>query len=93
MSRHTRAQLVEALPHLFYALLAFALLGVAFDAPGLGLFFLVLGGCAHVARVGVEERPEDAFEPEPALNGEIVIRRPRVASSFPRAGDQDRQLG
>src|SRR5712675_366567 len=87
LDRHARAQLVEALPHLFYALMTFALLAVVFGSAGFALLFLILGGCAHVARVGVEEWVEAGFEVEPALDAEIEVRRARPAARpAPEAG-------
>lgn len=82
-----QAQLLEALPHFFYALMALALLAVLCGSPGFGLFLLVLGGIAHVARVGVEESAREGLEAEPAPDGEIRIRRARRS-----AEDLSRQL-
>lgn len=82
-----QAHLLEALPHLFYALMTLALLAVVCGSPGFGLFFLVLGGIAHVARVGVEESARDGLEAEPPPDAEIRIRRARRA-----AEDLSRQL-
>nr|MBA3866365.1 hypothetical protein [Solirubrobacterales bacterium] len=50
----TLERLAELLALLFYALLAVALLAVFTGAAGCGLLLLILGGAAHVARVGVE---------------------------------------
>ena len=35
----------------FYALMGLAFLAAVFGSPGTGLLFLILGACAHVARV------------------------------------------
>jgi hypothetical protein len=48
----------EALTRLFYCLMAVAFLAAVFGSPGRGFFLLVLGGLAHVARVGAEEAIE-----------------------------------
>jgi hypothetical protein len=44
----------ETLVRLFYCLMAGALIIAVFGSAGFALFLLILGGCAHVARVGVE---------------------------------------
>lgn len=46
--------IAEALTRLFYCLLAVAFLAAVFGSPGRGFLLLVLGGLAHVARVGAE---------------------------------------
>jgi hypothetical protein len=46
--------LVETLTRLFYCLMAGALFIAVFGSAGFALFLLILGACAHVARVGVE---------------------------------------
>ncbi|HEX2391359.1 MAG TPA: hypothetical protein VHI77_00415 [Solirubrobacterales bacterium] len=47
-------ELAKILAGTFYAFLAVSLLAVFTASPGTALGLLVLGGCAHVARVGVE---------------------------------------
>lgn len=48
-------RLAEGLALLFYALAFVALLGTLVGEPGIGLVFLLLGACAHVARLGIED--------------------------------------
>jgi hypothetical protein len=47
-------RLAEALPRVFYALAGLAFIATVFGSPGTGLLLLILAGCAHVARVGIE---------------------------------------
>jgi hypothetical protein len=80
-SARTLAQLTDAVPHLFYALMALAFLAVVFGSPGFGLLLLIIGACAHVARVGIEAVAGTGVErsvrvPE-AINGEIEVKRTR----------------
>lgn len=56
----------EPLPRLFYALLGLAFLATVFGSPGTGLLLLMLGGCAHVARVGAEALRDGKVETKPA---------------------------
>jgi hypothetical protein len=44
----------ELAPAAFYALMGIALFTALLGAVGVALFFLVLGGAVHVARVGLE---------------------------------------
>jgi len=91
LDREKCARLAEALPHVFYGSMAFAFLAVVFGSPGFGLLLLVLGGCAHVARVGVEA----------LLDGEVEVNRGRgdgrpaaaagAASSDRRPGSRARR--
>ena len=52
--RERLEKLGEALPILFYALVFIAFLCAIVGSPGSGLLVLILAGCAHVARVGIE---------------------------------------
>lgn len=55
LSEELRLQgIVETLVRLFYCLMAGALLIAVFGSAGFALFLLILGGCAHIARVGIE---------------------------------------
>lgn len=56
--RERVARLGEALPLLFYGLIFIAFLCALTGSPGSGLLILILAGCAHVARVGIEGRLE-----------------------------------
>jgi hypothetical protein len=47
-------RLAEALAFLFYALMLLALICALTGSAGSGFLLLVLGSCAHVARVGSE---------------------------------------
>lgn len=76
-------EIAEALTRLFYCLLAVALLAAVFGSPGSGFLLLLLGGCAHVARVGVEglagigiERSRPQQRPRPR-------RRPAAPTASP----------
>lgn len=48
-------KLGEVLAAVFYGLISLAILVVVLGAPGLAFFLLLLGGCTHVLRVGVED--------------------------------------
>lgn len=49
------AKLAESLAIAFYVLMFLAFLTAVFGSPGTGLLLLVLGACAHVARVWLED--------------------------------------
>ena len=51
------ADLAEVLAGLFYLSMLVSLLAVLTASPGIAMGLLVLGACAHVARVGVEGLP------------------------------------
>lgn len=48
-------KLAESLAIAFYALMGLALLATLLGSPGTGLLLLILGACAHVARVWFED--------------------------------------
>jgi hypothetical protein len=90
LDRKTLDETAEILAGLFYAFMVVALLAVLTAAPGTALGLLVLGCCAHVARVGVEgwvlireiDRPavEDSLRrAEASAPGAPVVRRSRAA--------------
>lgn len=55
-------KLAEALAVLFYALMFLALVCAFAGSAGSGFLLLLLGACAHVARVGIEG----------AVNGQLI---------------------
>ncbi|HEX8754344.1 MAG TPA: hypothetical protein VF731_13110 [Solirubrobacterales bacterium] len=52
--RKSLEEVAEILAGLFYAFMAVTLLAVLTASPGTALGLLIVGCCAHVARVGVE---------------------------------------
>jgi hypothetical protein len=50
----TTERLTELAPSAFYVLAGIALFAGLLGAVGVALFFLILGGAVHVARVGLE---------------------------------------
>jgi hypothetical protein len=48
-------KLAESLAIAFYVLMGLAFLAAVFGSPGTGLLLLILGACAHVARVWLED--------------------------------------
>jgi hypothetical protein len=69
------AKLAESLAIVFYALMGLAFLTAVLGSPGTGLLLLILGSCAHVARVWFEDlgQGQAAHRPAPARNSH---RRP-----------------
>jgi hypothetical protein len=49
-------KLAESLAIAFYALMGLAFLTAVLGSPGTGLLLLILGACAHVARVWLDDR-------------------------------------
>jgi hypothetical protein len=49
------AKLAESLAIAFYVLMGLAFLATVFGSPGTGFLLLILGACAHVARVWSED--------------------------------------
>jgi hypothetical protein len=49
------AKLAESLAIVFYVLMGLAFLTAVLGSPGTGLLLLILGSCAHVARVWFED--------------------------------------
>jgi hypothetical protein len=52
---HRLGRLAESLAALFYVLMGLAFLTAVLGSPGTGLLLLILGSCAHVARVWFED--------------------------------------
>jgi hypothetical protein len=61
------AKLAESLAIGFYALMGLAFLTAVLGSPGTGLLLLILGACAHVARVMLEDlgKSQTARPPAP----------------------------
>jgi hypothetical protein len=49
------SRLAESLAIAFYVLMFLAFVTAVFGSPGTGLLLLILGACAHVARVWLED--------------------------------------
>jgi hypothetical protein len=52
---HRLARLAESLAIGFYVLMGLAFLATVFGSPGTGLLLLILGACAHIVRVWLED--------------------------------------
>jgi hypothetical protein len=82
VNRGALEEFTGLLPTLFYALLGVSLLALASGSPGSGLVLLVLGGCAHVVRVGTEaavaQRGSDTYRQAQGYPPAVRARRERV---------------
>jgi len=69
-------KLAESIAIAFYVLMGLAFLTTVLGSPGTGLLLLLLGACAHVARVWFEDLGEAQARRRPA-----TARHPRRRST------------
>jgi hypothetical protein len=74
-------KLAEALAVLFYVLMLLALVCAFAGSAGSGFLLLLLGACAHVARVGIE----GAVHEQASKGGASLARRERTTAPARRA--------
>lgn len=71
-------KLADSLAIAFFVLMGLAFLATVFGSPGTGLLLLILGSCAHVARVWLEGLSGSPASPRSDVRapGKSNIRRP-----------------
>jgi hypothetical protein len=74
LDRDRTAKLADSLAIAFYTLMFLAFLAAVFGSPGTGMLLLILGACAHVARVWLEDLSRQ--RPAPVAPARPSRRRP-----------------
>ena len=81
------AKLAESLAITFYVLMFLAFLAAVLGSPGTGLLLLILGACAHVARVWIEDLGDGS-----ASRGRVFGRRVEAALAAADLAPDDRRM-